>query len=202
MTESDGYGYDRDGWPECALQPSARFIGQNDISRQRRWRELIFALEEHGQRTPDKEGHNHNGCDLHNPQGSRTRFFDSFDIAPPEIDSDDDAEKSGETVCIEMDAAMRKREYIVQKAHQILSGTDATDRSGQYVVEYQGRNREARDKRAHAVADHDIHAAANEHAAAFRINGTHGKAEDHYAENVPGSRLADRLFRDAAGIEH
>ena len=53
----------------------------------------------------------------------------------------------------------------------------------------------------HRVAHDDIHAAAHVHAAAFHVNGTHGEAEQHDAEDEPGSASADRLFGDAADVK-
>jgi hypothetical protein len=52
------------------------------------------------------------------------------------------------------------------------------------------------------VADNDVDASTYEHAAALGVDCTHGEAEDHDAEHVPGGRFSYGLFRDAAGIEH
>src|SRR5205814_6937002 len=86
---------------------------------------------------------------------------------------------------IRIDADIRTKESgnFVEEPAQILSRADAADRAGEDVVKDQRRNREAGHEMTHRVADDDINAAANEHAAAFHVDRTDGETEQHHAEN-------------------
>ena len=90
---------------------------------------------------------------------------------------------------------------FVQQASQILSRADAADGAGKDVIEDQCGNRKARHERPHGIADHHINAAAHEHAAAFHIDRAHREAEQHHAQDKPGSTPPDGLLRNAARIE-
>jgi len=71
----------------------------------------------------------------------------------------------------------------------------------QYGIENEGGDGEASHEMAHGIAHHDVHAAADEHAARFQVHRPDGEAEEHYAENEPWRAFADGMFRDASGVE-
>ena len=96
---------------------------------------------------------------------------------------------------------MRNFGDFIQQMTEVLSGADAADGSGKYVIEYQSGNGKTGHERAHGVPHHYIDAAAHEHAAAFHVNGTDCKAEQHDPENEPRRALANSLLDDPARIK-
>ena len=110
-----------------------------------------------------------------------------LDVVPPEIRRHEQSRKTRRTrFGGHVDAGVQQFADLIHQPAEILAGADAADRSGQDVIEDQRGNGESGQERPHGIADHDIHAAAHEHAAAFHVNGAHGEAEQHDAEDEPG----------------
>ena len=97
---------------------------------------------------------------------------------------------------------MQRLGDIVQQAPQILPRADRADGAGENVVDHQRGDGKLGDGGSDAVAHHDVHAAAHEHAAAFHVHGAHGVAEQHHAQHHPGRGFADGLLGDAADVVH
>ena len=176
-------------------------IGKLQIGRERQRRYLCGSPLQQGQAAPDQKHHDHHGCDLHDAKSLGTRFVNPFDVRPPEICRRSDAESGGELEPRNRRPGMQHLRYFVDHACQILAGADHTDRSRQDVIEDKSGNGEPRQERSHRVADDDINTAAHVHAAAFQIDGTHGKAEQHDRENEPWRAFTDRVLGNTAGVK-
>src|SRR6185437_5762477 len=88
-----------------------------------------------------------------------------------------------------------------EQAAQVLAGADHADGPGENIIENQRGHRDAGEEGPHAVAHHDVHAAADEHAAALHVDAAHGEAEQHHSQHEPRRRLPDGVFGNAAGIK-
>ena len=98
-------------------------------------------------------------------------------------------------------AVVGHHHHFVHQAGDVLTGRHARDWSREDVVEHQRRNAYFCEGGAQGFFHHAVNAAAREHRAAFDVHGTHGKAEQHDAENEPGRSRANSLLGDAAGVE-
>src|SRR5215831_12505495 len=96
---------------------------------------------------------------------------------------------------------MQHSRYFINNSGKVLAGAYDADRSGKNVVENESRNRKPCKERPHRIADDDINTASYIHAAAFEIDRTHRKTEQHDCENEPRSASADRVLGDAARIK-
>src|SRR5215471_9571588 len=96
---------------------------------------------------------------------------------------------------------MQHPRYFIDDAGEILAGAYDADRSGKNVVENESRDRKPCQERSHRITDDDIHTASYIHAAAFEINRTHRKTEQHDGKNEPRSASADRVLGNAACIK-
>src|SRR3954453_14230584 len=101
-----------------------------------------------------------------------------------------------------MKVEVGESEQLVYQVAQILARADGAGRTGKNVVKDKGRDGKARGEWSHAVADDDVDTTTDKHAAAFHIDGAHGKAEEHDAKDEPGSGFTDGMFGDASGVEH
>ena len=87
-----------------------------------------------------------------------------------------------------------------EQTHDVLSGRNGTDRTGEDIVEHQGRNRKFGQKPAHRFFHNAIHAATHKERTAFDINQRNGAAEEHDDEDEHGRRRTDGAFDDAANV--
>ena len=96
---------------------------------------------------------------------------------------------------------LQQMDEFIEESDDVLTGGDARDGASQDVVEHQGGDAEL-GKRASKRLFHDaIDATPREHAAALDVHGTDGEAEQHDAEDEPGSGLSDSFLSDASGVE-
>ena len=99
-----------------------------------------------------------------------------------------------------MQRAVHVHAHVLDEACQVLPGGNGADGAGQHIVEKQRRDRKLGQRSAHGFFDHAVNAAADEHAAGFDIERPHRIAEQHDAENEPGSAFADDFLGVAAGV--
>src|SRR2546423_1447023 len=85
---------------------------------------------------------------------------------------------------------------------QILPSADDADWTSQDIVENESGDREPRRKWTHAVTNHNINAAANEHPAALHVHGANREAKEHHADYVPRCRFSNRSLGNTPGVEH
>ena len=91
--------------------------------------------------------------------------------------------------------------HLVHQAGDVLSGRHARDWSREDVVEHQRRNAYLREVAAQSFFHHAVNASAREHRATFDVDGSHGEAEQHDAEDEPWRSRAYCLFGDTAGVK-
>src|SRR5438876_7171048 len=89
--------------------------------------------------------------------------------------------------------------FINERGH-VKTRADAADRTSKHVIEEERRDREFGGWASHCLTDNFVHAAANEHAAAFDVYGAHGIRKQHDRQNEPRRRLADRFLGNAANV--
>src|SRR5271165_6224461 len=89
---------------------------------------------------------------------------------------------------------------LVEQAGDVLAGGDAADWTGEDVVEHQGGNAELCQGAAHGFLDDAIHAAADEHAAAFHVDGADCVGKQHDPQDEPGRGLADVALGFTTGV--
>ena len=152
------------------------------------------------QPAPSDHDHGHHGRDLHDPHRLAAGLLDAENILAPEIDGDRDREKGGGEIRRQYNGRMRQLEQFVDQTDHVLSRRHAADRSGQDVVEHQGRHRDFRQRRAHRFFDDAIDAAAREHRARFHVHGAHRVREQHDGENEVRRGAAAGLLDDAADV--
>src|SRR5258708_19382901 len=90
---------------------------------------------------------------------------------------------------------------FVEQSADILPRAHHADGSRQNVIEYQRRNGDLGQNGPHAVANHDVNAAAYEHRAALHVNAAYGEAEQHHADDKPWGGGTYGPLRGTAGIE-
>ena len=91
---------------------------------------------------PDDHDDDHHGRHVHDAEGLLTRFFEPFDVFPPEKDRDQHRDESGRPVHRQDEGDVGGAEQLVDQAGQIEAGGHAADRSGQDVIEHQRRHGE------------------------------------------------------------
>ncbi len=92
-------------------------------------------------------------------------------------------------------------EHLVYQPNQVLPGRDATDRTGENVVEHQGRDTELGQLRTQSRLDHPVHTAAHEQDARFDVYCTDRVRKTHHPQNEPGCGAANCLLGNAPDIE-
>ncbi len=172
-----------------------------DVLRDRRWRHVHVTAYQHRERTPDQQDPHHDRRDLHDAQRLAARLMNALDVLPPEVRRDQHTESGSEKIHGQLMFHVSHFAELIQQGSQVLPRADDADRTCEDVVKDERRNRQPRHERPHGVAHDDIHAAADEHAAAFHVDAANREAEEHDGEYEPGCGFSDRLFRDAAGIE-
>src|SRR5204863_9913805 len=129
------------------------------------------------------------------------RFVDALGVFPPEVARYQQTEESGKIVHIEVDGLAYKLCELFEQSSEILAGRDHADRAGKDVIENERGNGELGHEVPHAVPNHDVYAAAHEHAAALEVHGSNGEAEQHHRQDEPGRGGSDSLFGDSAGVK-
>ncbi len=182
-------------------EPSKRLpIQRNDAGRERTWGKVNGDPQDRDG-APDNQNHHHHGGNDHDLYGLLARLVNTLRILPPEVNRDQSAKCGGKGVFGEVgDGMARSPGNVLNKPGKILSGDHRADRSGEHVIEEQGRDREFSKRPAHGFLDHAVNTAADKHAARFDVERSHRIAEQHNSENEPGSALADDLFGIASGV--
>ena len=70
-------------------------------------------------------------------------------------------------------------EGVIDQSRDVLPGGNARDRAGEDVIEHQGGDADLGQGPAHGLLDHAVDAAADEHGAAFDVDGAHREGEQH-----------------------
>ena len=193
---------ERDLCKVSPAQPAQRFVGQMQVRRRRQRRQFGAAAQDQRERRPHQYDHHHHRGDLHNAQSFVAGFRNAFDVAVPEVDGDGHAEEHRKRIRIGAPALMQRLRHIVEQAPQVLARAHRADGAGENIIHHQRGNRKLRHRGSDAVLDHDVDAAAHEHAAAFHVDRAHRVAEQHHAQHHPGRRFADGLLGDAADVKH
>ena len=180
-------------------EPAECVVAHHDIARCGRRRQVAAADQQRVSAPGDQRDHHHRG-ELHDPQRFFTRFGNSLDVLPPEIQRGRHGEHFGGRVGREREVNMAVRQQLVQQSRQVLAGGNAADGAGEDVVEHQRRNRKFRQRPAHRFLHHAIHAAAHEHAATFDVKLRNRVRQQHRCENEPGRGFSDELFGLASGV--
>ena len=175
----------------------------------------MHAADKNRVAAPDQHHDHHDGGDLHDAESLVAGLLNALDVLPPVIGGGYDGKEDGEVVGIEMQrlvtgAYQRRRQpamllcddqQLVDEPGNVLPGGNAGDRPRQDVIEHQGRDADLGEGAAKRLLYDAIDAAAREHGTAFDVNRANGEAEEHDRENEPWRGGADRLFRNAAGVE-
>ena len=201
MSKGNNYRYSRKLNPSRVSQPSKIVLSKPEVRGHRRRRDLCRPSPHQGQGAPYEKHDDHDGCDLHDAKRLCTGFVNALDIAPPEIRSDQKSECRRELVRRNRHAGLQHFGYFIDDAAEILSSADGTDGPGKDVIKNESRNRQARKKRSHGIANDHVDASPDVHAAALQINRTHRKAEQHDRKNEPRRTSADRLLGNTTGIK-
>src|ERR1700691_6646658 len=90
---------------------------------------------------------------------------------------------------------------FVDEANDVLARRYAGDGACEDVIEHQGGDAELGQSAAQGLFDDPIHAAADEHGAAFDIYRPHSERKEHDRDDEPGGGLAYGLLGDATGVE-
>src|SRR5215470_4491231 len=105
----------------------------------RKWRQVAAANPKRVG-TPSDQHHDHHRRELHDAEGLPAGFGNAFEILPPEIERDGNGESGSGAVDVQLELNMRKCKKLVDDAHEILPGGDATDWTCKNIVEHQSRN--------------------------------------------------------------
>ena len=200
MADADEQRDRGDGGEPRVLQPAEGGIREPKVFEGRRLRQLP-ALREQGERRPQEQHHDHDRRDLHDAQGVVGRLVEAARVAPPEVQDDADRENGGEAVGRERQGEAETAEHLGRQGRDVQARGHGADRAREDVVEEQRRYRQLGHGAAHGLLHDPVDAAADEHHRALDVDRPDGPREEHDAEDEPGSRLADGLFRDAAGVE-
>src|ERR1700681_2208622 len=82
---------------------------------------------------------------------------------------------------------------FVDQADDVLAGGYTGDRPGEDVIEHQGGDAELGQGAAQGFFHDPVDAAADEHGAAFDVDGPHGERKQHDSDDEPGGGLSDCL---------
>src|SRR5580693_5059109 len=183
-----------------SVEPAERFLVQWNYAGVQRVRRQLDRCAQNRNGAPDDQDYHHDGGDRHDLQGLLAGFMHALSILPPEVGHYDHGQARGEVIVRKVERAVHVHAHVFDEAGQILASGNGADGAGQHVVEQQGRDGELGQASAHGFLDHAVDAAADEHAARFDIERPHAVAEQHHAENEPGSALADDFLGVASGV--
>src|SRR5262249_30844597 len=155
------------------LEPTKTFLAEIQVAWKRRRRILRRPAQEQRQAAPREEYRHHDRGELHDPEGFGARLVQPFDVRPPEIYRDEGGKEDRELFRRNPEGEMQKLADFIDETPEIWPGADAADRPCQDVIEQERRDGQASHKRTHRIAYDDVNAAANEHAAALHVDGTH-----------------------------
>ena len=200
MTEADQNGDQRELRKDRPFQPAQRRWPEVQV-RTCGQRDRLVAVHRDGNETPDDQDHHHHSRGLHDAQGLLAGFVNADSVLPPEVDLHDQRKTSREVLRFHMPVGLTQvLADFIEQTGEIQTRADAADRSGEHVIEHQRRHRKLGQRAAQCFMHDLVHSAAHEHAAAFDVDGAHGKAKQHDAEDEPGGALADGGFGDAADV--
>src|SRR6202043_1665988 len=150
-----------------------------------------------GVSTPDDQHDHHHSDQLHDVQSFFAGFGNPFGVFPPEIRGDDDGKTRGDNTNAyrgQGTADMHVHQQFADEPSGILAPGHAADGAGEDVIEHQSGDAELGERATESAFDGAIHAAADEHAAAFHVHRANGVRKNHDSQDEPGSRLADVGF--------
>ena len=97
-------------------------------------------------------------------------------------------------------ADVHVHQQFADEPGEILACGHTADGAGEHVIEHQSGDAELGEGATESAFDGAIHAAADEHAAAFHVHRANGVRENHDGQDEPGSSLADVGFGFAARV--
>ena len=147
---------------------------------------LVSRLEQ-GEGRPAEQDHHHDGGDLHDAESFLAGLLDALGVFPPVIDGDGQREDHGRPVDVELRRAIEEvvngarnpamdvggDKRFVDQADDVLARGHAGNRAGEDVIKHQGGDAEFGEGSAECFFDDSIDAAADEHRAAFHVDGAH-----------------------------
>ena len=149
---------------------------------------------------PSNQRHDHNGRELHDPQGLLARLADALDVFPPEVNSHHDRKHRSDQIGIQREVQMRVGKQLVQQPGQILSRSYSADGARKNVVEHERRHGKFRQRPAHCFLHDTVDASPHVHAAALDVQLKNGVRKQHRREDEPRGGLPDELFRLTARV--
>ena len=87
----------RDGWRNCALQPSQRVVAEMQVIRSRPGNGVVTHPGD-GQNAPDDQDHDHGRRNLHDAQGLFARLRNADDVLSPEVCGYENRKAGGKVV--------------------------------------------------------------------------------------------------------
>src|SRR5579863_6317841 len=124
---------------------------------------------------PHDQQDDHDRGHIHDTNSLLARFGYAFHVLPPEVDRHEDGKNGCGRVCRQDDVEVCVVKQFVQKPRQVEASGYAADGAREDVVEHQRGDGKLGEQGAHALLYHAIHAAADEHAAAFVIERLDGE---------------------------
>ena len=155
----------------------------------------------HSDDTPYDQDYNHHGGDDHDLHGLLAGLVHALGIFFPEVEHHNGAKRRRKAVLWKRMKGMTEiPRDIFDEARQILACSHGADRTSQYVIKKQRRDRDLGQRASHGFLYHAIDATSHEHAAGLDIQRPHRITEQHYRQNEPGRGLANNLLCVATSV--